>query len=366
MTENAAPQTDLKWQPARAWPAAPAHASLNMAMPWQAPAPPASSLEKLSLASSLGKIALPQAAAVHQCGQPWGQALTSAQAAQWQQAAPWQAAPWQHSTGAPAVDMLVLPSGNSCPEARRDDDSVKVSYTSAEELADALFPTELASGRDLHAQLADHSQHLEELSDHRELVHTALLDHRDKVNELNEKAEMVDEGLLDHRKHISQLRSQSADVLKRIGAQENALSKLQKDMQSLNNSCKSNNVVLGMHAEGLAALKAQNKELTAQGKEFDRGLRSHSACLDLQNSGLKSLTAKHEALSSTQLQVKEEISSLSKTLKKQSVPESDARQQQIQQLQTTMLETQAQISRLTSQQQPLKTVEVISGPRVRR
>lgn len=192
------------------------------------------------------------------------------------------------------------------------------------------------------------------------------------MNELNEKAEMVDEGLLDHRKHISQLRSQGADVLKRIGAQENALSKLQQDMQSLNNSCKSNNVVLGMHADGLAALKAQNTELTAQnkqlaaqGKEFDRGLRSHSACLDLQNSGLKSLTARHDTLSSTQQQVKEEISSLSKTLKKQSVPETDARQQQIQQLQKTVLETQAQIARLTSQQ-PMKTVEVISGPRVRR
>lgn len=56
---------------------------------------------------------------------------------------------------------------------------------------------------------------------------------------------------------------------------------------------------------------------------------------------------------------------MSKTLKKQSVPETDARQQQIQQLQKTVLETQAQIARLTSQQ-PMKTVEVISGPRVRR
>ena len=44
---------------------------------------------------------------------------------------------------------------------------------------------------------------------------------------------------------------------------------------------------------GVYCLKEQNKQLTAQNKELDKGLRSHTACLDLQNNSLKSLSTRH-------------------------------------------------------------------------
>jgi hypothetical protein len=68
-------------------------------------------------------------------------------------------------------------------------DVVKVSYTSAQDLAEALFPTGAPANTDIDAQLERHSAHIDDLSEHRELVHEALLDHRDKVQQLHAPVE---------------------------------------------------------------------------------------------------------------------------------------------------------------------------------
>jgi hypothetical protein len=365
MTNNAAP-------PPRAWPpaAAPLAAlapgapltQLNLAMPWPSPQHTAS-VDKLSLASSMGKLSLaPAAPALSQWGQPW------AQAAPWPQAcgqgcglACGQAygqtygqqlghafGAWPPATGAPAVDMLVLPSNDSCAVQDSKNDVVKVAYTSAEDLADALFPTSVAASSDLNSQLARHDADIDKLSDHRELVHEALLDHRDKVNQLHESVGLVDEGLLDHRKHIKQLRSQSSSALKRIDAHDQALSRLQQDVKSL------------------SRLQHDVKTLSDTTKSMDKGLKTHATCLELQNKGLQSLSTSHDTLASAQSKVSQEVSNLSKSLKTQSPDAQDRdRKQQIQQLQQKMLETQAQLARLTSQS-AAKSVDVtLLAPRKR-
>lgn len=366
MTNNAAP-------PPRAWPptaplaplapGAPL-APLNLTMPWPS-AQHTASVDKLSLANSMSKLSLaPAAPAFLQWGQPWGQPAAWPQQSAWAQQAAWPqtcaegcglacgqaygqhfghafgASP--HATGlapgAPAVDMLVLPSSGASPVLDVKHDVVKVTYTSAEDLADALFPTGAAASSDLNSQLAQHGADISELSGHRELVHEALLDHRDKVNQLHESVGLVDEGLLDHRKHIKQLRSQSSSALKRIDATDQALSRLQQDFKSLSDTS----------------------------KHMDKGLKAHAMCLELQNKGLQSLSTSHDTLASAQSKVAQDVSNLSKSLKTQSPDAQDRdRKQQMQQLQQKMLETQAQIARLASQSAAKNIDVTLFAPRKR-
>jgi chromosome segregation ATPase len=209
----------------------------------------------------------------------------------------------------------------------------------------ALFPTSVAASSDLSSQLARHDSDIDKLSDHRELVHEALLDHRDKFNQLHESVGLVDEGLLDHRKHIKQLRSQSSSAL---NAHDQALSRLQQDVKSL------------------SRLQHDVKSLSGTTKSMDKGLKTHTTCLELQNKGLQSLSTSHDTLASAQNKVSQEVSNLSKSLKTQSSDAQDRDcKQQIQQLQQKMLETQAQLARLTSQSDAKSVDVTLRAPRKR-
>jgi hypothetical protein len=339
-------------------------------MPWQHNAALATS-DKLS--SSLGALSLaPAAPALAQWGQQWPQACGQA----WPQALSQQlgqpfgqqlgqqlgqpfgqpcaqacAQPcahafgqaygaWPAATGAPAVDMLVLPSGDACAVQSSSDskqDVVKVSYTSAQDLAEALFPTGAPANTDIDAQLERHSAHIDDLSEHRELVHEALLDHRDKVQQLHATVSQVrdgmnlaDRGLMDHKKHIRDLKSSNSAALQKIDAHAKQLSKIESDIKMLSSSHKS----------------------------MDMGLKAHAKVFELQNSTLHTLATKQDAVS-------KDVASLSKTLQSENPAQQEQdRQKQIKQLEKTMLDTQAQLARLTSQ--ATMTNVTVNGPRVMR
>ena len=107
------------------------------------------------------------------------------------------------SNALPAVDMLVLPTSTALNEEPCHD-VVKVSYTTAEDLAESLFPTS-AAHKELSSRVDEHAKYLKDLSTHRDLVHDGLLDHKTQVRRLHKSMNMVDTGLIDHRVHIKKL-----------------------------------------------------------------------------------------------------------------------------------------------------------------
>ncbi len=102
-----------------------------------------------------------------QWGQPWGQ-------------------PWNTAAASvmPAVDMLVLPKHDAAQESTEAE--VKVVYTSAEDLAESLFPTSTGEANDLQSQMSRHAADIEDLSDIQELVREALLEHRDQMRAMHD------------------------------------------------------------------------------------------------------------------------------------------------------------------------------------
>jgi hypothetical protein len=331
-------------------------------MPWQQSNPALATSDKFGLASSVGALSLaPAAPALAQWGQQWSQTPPWPLACGQQLGQPcaqscgqpcahafgqaygaWPPAPgaWPASTGAPAVDMLVLPSGEACAVQSSSDikqDLVKVSFTSAQDLAEALFPTSSPATCDMDAKLERHDAHIHDLSEHRELVHEALLDHRDKVQELHATVSQVrdgmslaDRGLLDHKKHIRELKSSNSAALQKIDAHAKQLSKIESDI----------------------------KQLSSSNKSMDLGLKAHTKAIDLQNSSLSTLATKQDAVS-------KDVASLSNSLRSANPAQQEKdRQKQIRQLEKTMLETQAQLASLTSQ--AAMTNVIVNGPRVMR
>jgi hypothetical protein len=336
-------------------------------MPWQQSNFALATSDKLGLASSLGALSLaPAAPALAQ----WGQ--------QWSQTPPWPHASgqpcahafgqaysaWPASTGAPAVDMLVLPNSDACAVQSTDSkqDMVKVSYTTAQDLAEALFPTSAAANGDMGAQLERHSAHIEDLSEHRELVHEALLDHRDKVQELHATVKKVsdgmnlaDMGLLDHKKHIRELKSSNSSTLQQLDGHAKRLSKIESDIKILSASGKSMDMGLKAHTK---AFELQNNSLHTLATKQDAASKAHGKALELQNNSLHTLATKQDAVS-------KDVASLSQSLRSANPAQQDKdRQKQIRQLEKTMLETQAQLASLTSQ--AAMTNVTVNGPRVMR
>jgi hypothetical protein len=292
MTKNA----DSTPQQPRAWPSASITSSqlppIYMAKAWpNHAANTATCMDKLGLVSSM---ALAPAAPVSMSLSPqqWPQAWTqlSAPAQLWPQAQ------------MPAVDMMVLPCNDSAQESKAD--VVKVSYTSAEDLADALFPINNTVASEMHVQMLQHKNELEDLSSHRELVHEALLDHRDQVQglkstvtnlskhhklvhdalldhkdslvNLHSTVSLVDEGLRDHKKHIQTQAANNGSVLKTLREQGTVLAKLEGEVKAL--SAKSKTTI----EQNNAITKLQNdvRALHKTSDDMHDGLQTHKKFLE--------------------------------------------------------------------------------------
>ena len=228
--------------------------------------------------------------------------------------------------------MLVLPSGESSAAqgVNTQQDVVKVSYTSAEDLAEALFPTGSAATGNVHEVLERHGDDIEDLTSHRELVHEALLDHRDQVQGLHKTVQqmrsgikLADSGLMDHKLHIQNLKASNASMLRQIDAHAKQLAEVKTEIKSLHAGNKSMDLGLKAHATEIKSLHAGNKSM-------DLGLKAHAKAFELQNQSISALSTKQSAVS-------KDVASLSQTLRSVA-PQDDDRQQQIRQLQKNMNE----------------------------
>lgn len=217
----------------------------------------------------------------------------------------------------PAVDMFVLPSTNAQQEDNTKSDVVKVSYTSAEDLADALFPTTekqhkvttqlrnqdkhlraLSQHRKLvHDGLLDHKEQLQSLGQHREMVHAGLIDHRNVLRDVHKSVSLADEGLRDHKTHIEQLRNDNAMSQKRLKDISVGVEDLTKQFEMLRKD---------------TDLKTQS--INNEVRELKNGMNIHTKALADQHSEIDNMKFTHAALENTQANTAKEISSLSRSL----------------------------------------------------
>jgi len=217
----------------------------------------------------------------------------------------------------PAVDMFVLPSTNAQQESNTKSDVVKVSYTSAEDLADALFPTSekhqkvttqlrnqdkhlraLSQHRKLmHDGLLDHKERLQSLGQHREMVHAGLIDHRNVLRDVHKSVSLADEGLRDHKTHIEQLRNDNAMSQKRLKDITVGVEDLTKKFEKLRKDTQ-------VHTQSI------NDEV----RELKNGMNIHTKALADHHSEIDNMKSTHAALENTQASTAKEISSLSRSL----------------------------------------------------
>ena len=320
------------------------------------------------------------------CGQGWGNSCVAQGCPGWTQ-------------GLPVVDMLVLPTitpaasadngrvaGPATELTRTDskDAPVKITYTSAEDLASALFNKQSPGVSD--STLQEHADALQSLQEHSDKVHVALNNHRDHIQDVHATVQQQDAGLLDHKDHILTLRRQHKHMMTTMESHSSELLKLGKMMseqdKALKNLVRRENTTQPHSGELLKLSKMisqHDKTLKDLGNSSSRelgnikqGLMQHTTYLNEHHELLTKLRNDHKAVAASQKTASAEVLSLSKSLKcSEPLLKDLRREQQITQLQNSMAETQKQIlalqaSRPASVTGKATTVDVTSiAPRKR-
>lgn len=163
----------------------------------------------------------------------------------------------------PAIDMFVLPNTSAQQNVENAQngsktDVVKVAYTSAEDLADALFPTTEAQQK-ASARMHRQDKHIRALSDHSTLVHEGLMDHTKHIRELSQHRTLVHDGLMDHTKHIRALSKHRALVHEGLIDHRNQ--------------------VQNLHTQGQIT-NEQVKKLQTRAELAHEGLTDHKQCIE--------------------------------------------------------------------------------------
>lgn len=239
----------------------------------------------------------------------------------------------QQHTVLPSIDMLVLPNSSSQQQPDSKSDVVKVAYTSAEDLADALFPTS-EERTQVNSRLDKAERHLHALAQNRKLMHHGLVDHRDQVRSLHSKSELFHEGLHDHKDHIERLVHDNANTQDRMMHAETMIKGLQKDVKALQASkhqtdalthevstLKSTNATQNMEVENLAKQFEQLKKdsliksqkTSAAIDDLKSGLNVHKETFELQNSEMQQLKAANSSLKTAHANSKQELESLTQS-----------------------------------------------------
>lgn len=256
-----------------------------------------------------------------------------AQAA-WPGAPAWpaqQAAAWGPEAALPRVDMQVLSDAKpreAGPEKK--DSEVRVAFTSAEDLADALFPMD-------RGERALQQQQLEELKAHNEMVHHALLDHkeamegmdahrgavRDALQDQDKTIQAIqhslaekDAGLVNHRETLEQMAADSKRTQAQVSAQGAEMQQLRATMQDLKATADSSHrkisKLAAVDTKAQVAELAQNVlRLESDSKKTRQVLVSHTDHLRKHASDAQSMKTAQEAINKTHTS---SVASLSKSL----------------------------------------------------
>ena len=231
-----------------------------------------------------------------------------------------------------SVDMLVLPEAAPAVHHKAATDSpaeVKVTFSSAEDMAEALFSAKAKAEdkagleslythkQQAHEALLEHKDVLKSLHSHKTLVHEALLDHRDQIRD-------VDAGLLDHQQHLQRLCEFESGTKSKLAAVSAEVQALQKQVQ----------------------------KLSQDAGNFHNGLQTHTRVLEEHAGTLKSHSRLHD-----------NVSKLSQSLGGASAAVED----RVRELQRSLKETQTQVLALKPRSVVLdqqKRVDIVlSGPR---
>jgi myosin heavy subunit len=233
-----------------------------------------------------------------------------------------------------SVDMLVLPETAPAVQTKASADSaaeVKVTFSSAEDMAEALFSaktgTQDKAGLDslyahqehAHEALLEHKGVLRSLHTHKQRAHEALLEHRDHIRD-------IDSGLVDHQQHLQRLCEFESGTKSKLATVSAEVKALQKQVEKLNKDA----------------------------GDFHNGLQTHTRVLEEHTGTLKSHSRLHD-----------NVSILSKSLSGSSaVVESRVRE-----LQQSLKETQTQVQALKPRSVVLdqqKRVDIVlTAPRKR-
>jgi predicted nucleic acid-binding Zn-ribbon protein len=233
-----------------------------------------------------------------------------------------------------SVDMLVLPETAPAVQTKTATDGpaeVKVTFSSAEDMAEALFSAKakthenaglesLYTHKDMaHEALLEHKGVLRSLHKHKTLVHDALLDHRDQIRD-------IDSGLVDHQQHLQRLCEFESGTKSRLATVSAEVKALQKQVEKLNQDA----------------------------GNFHSGLKTHTRVLEEHAGTLKSHSRLHD-----------NVSKLSQSLGGASA----AVESRVRDLQQSLKETQTQLQalkpRTVALDQQKKVDIVISAPRRR-
>ena len=194
--------------------------------------------------------------------------------------------PWMpYSTaGMPSVDMLVLPKPEPTNEQRHEstDSDLKVSYTSAVDLANALFPTHTTTEGHVHSRLEQLDADIGSLSGHRDQMEEGLLNHKQELINLGtghkffkDELQAMDEGLGNHTAVLKELQKSSVDVLKRLKKHQTDLDVLASQVALTQASGAGKDVNMQM-SELKATTKKQMAEIVANTEKLHSRFRSHA------------------------------------------------------------------------------------------
>ena len=260
-----------------------------------------------------------------------------------------------------SVDMLVLPETAPAVQTKTATDGpaeVKVTFSSAEDMAEALFSAKakthenaglesLYTHKDMaHEALLEHKGVLRSLHKHKTLVHDALLDHRDQIRD-------IDSGLVDHQQHLQRLCEFESGTKSRLATVSAEVKALQKQVEKLNQETGNLHSGLTVSAE-VKTLQKQVEKLNQDAGNFHSGLKTHTRVLEEHAGTLKSHSRLHD-----------NVSKLSQSLGGASA----AVESRVRDLQQSLKETQTQLQaikpRTVALDQQKKVDIVISAPRRR-
>jgi hypothetical protein len=116
----------------------------------------------------------------------------------------------------------------------------------------------------------------------------------------------------------------------------------------------------------IAELRQNVKELTETLSKMDKGLRSHTECIDCHNKKLTSLSTASETVHKTQAQTTQDVLNLSRSLSRLSnVTQTQTHEQQMLDLQQKLSETQLQLNKLSTMSLGQNVDVTVLGPRRR-
>lgn len=253
-----------------------------------------------------------------------------------------------HRQQLPSVDVNVV-----AHEAAAEP-PVVVTFNSAEDLADVLFPVparELEDWKDhknkVHEGLVQHKQVLEDLHTHKASMHEGLLQHKDVLQDLHTHKNLTHEGLLQHKDVLEDLHThkqlvhegllQHRDLLQQLTSQDDSLS---STVGTLKKSVQAQHIGLQDHAENIHMLvqdkaqtqstlqglqrkidqlSIQSEKLSIQSEKLDGGLKLHTKVLDshayaMQNLQKTRSTEDYKTQNADLLQLRKDVSVLSKSL----------------------------------------------------